>query len=165
MYYHGGSTWDPPGTFHPNGCIGYATSSDGINWTRYSGIPILCKGTPGSWEDFSVAGEAVFNLTAMGIGTGYRMYYTGESNNPRKRGMGMATSNDGINWTRYPGNPVIAYNTLTSFGGWLSSIIRCWFAHRTQMMPIMTVWEDQLVYCWMASSTESCTAAAMSGGT
>jgi beta-1,2-mannobiose phosphorylase / 1,2-beta-oligomannan phosphorylase len=34
--------------------IGYATSPDGINWTKYSDQPVLDKGPSGSWDDTKV---------------------------------------------------------------------------------------------------------------
>nr|MDO8134773.1 hypothetical protein [Candidatus Njordarchaeum guaymaensis] len=35
--------------------IGYATSSDGITWTKHPGNPVLDLGTSGSWDDAGVS--------------------------------------------------------------------------------------------------------------
>lgn len=37
-----------------NSRIGYATSSDGINWTKYASNPVLDLGVSGEWADFNV---------------------------------------------------------------------------------------------------------------
>lgn len=81
--------------------FGYATSSDGINWTKYEGNPIFEKGAPGEWDDYSVAIPYVVRTDTL-----YQMWYTGS----RQDGIwqtGYATSKDGINWTRHPENPIL----------------------------------------------------------
>jgi predicted GH43/DUF377 family glycosyl hydrolase len=76
------------------GNIGYATSSDGVNWIKY-GNPVL---VPGSEWDSNIGPHAiVFN------GTSYIMWYTGNA----ARNIGVATSLNGIDWTKYLGNPVM----------------------------------------------------------
>jgi predicted GH43/DUF377 family glycosyl hydrolase len=74
--------------------IGYATSPDGVTWTKYSGNPIFTPGPTGSWDDGAVSRPIVIHS-----GTGYTMYYVGDSLS-WKRGWGRATSDDGINWVR-----------------------------------------------------------------
>ncbi len=77
--------------------IGYATSTDGLNWIK-NPSPVLDVGPPGSFQDQFVTEPRVFK-----IGSLYRMYYTGHA--VGDTGLGMyrwfyATSADGINWTR-----------------------------------------------------------------
>ena len=77
--------------------IGYATSPDGINWTKRA-TPVLDVGSVNSLEGQYVVEPRVFN-----VGSGYRMYYT--ANAVRQTDVGTArwfyaTSNDGVNWTR-----------------------------------------------------------------
>lgn len=77
--------------------IGYATSTDGLNWTKNPN-PVLDVGPAGSLEDQYVVEPRVFK-----IGSQYRMYYT--ANEVGNSGIGTgrwfyATSNNGINWTR-----------------------------------------------------------------
>ncbi|MCK5560867.1 MAG: hypothetical protein KAJ51_09755, partial [Thermoplasmata archaeon] len=103
MWYGGekGTTWK----------IGYATSIDGINWQKYSNNPILDLGLSGSWDDAEVKDPCVlFN------GIMYKMWFTGmkESNHVNK--VGYATSYDGINWTKYPNNPIISGPTSWNNG-------------------------------------------------
>lgn len=77
--------------------IGYAYSSDGINWTKRSG-PVLDLGAPGTWDDNWVAAPYV-----LFDGTSYRMWYVGDDGTSEY--VGYATSPDGIAWTKYYGNP------------------------------------------------------------
>lgn len=74
--------------------IGYATSPDGINWAKYSGNPVFTVGTSGSWDD-----KYVWRPIVISTGSSYNMYYEGEGTNGYDA-VGMATSPDGINWTR-----------------------------------------------------------------
>lgn len=46
--------WYSGRTFDLRSKIGYATSTDGIHWTKYSGNPVLKLGPPGSWESENV---------------------------------------------------------------------------------------------------------------
>lgn len=52
MWYSGGHS------IESLNAIGYAHSTDGIHWTRYSGSPVL-KGTPESWEQSTVSVPSV----------------------------------------------------------------------------------------------------------
>lgn len=74
--------------------IGYATSPDGVSWTKFNGNPIFTPGPTGSWDDLNVWRPIVIHS-----GAGYTMYYRGESVS-LKNWWGMATSVDGINWIR-----------------------------------------------------------------
>jgi len=90
MYYHGWS--DYSGNWH----IGLATSSDGINWVK-NPDPILF-GTSG-WES-KLAPSSVIKIDSI-----YYLYYSGRINSEIK--VGLATSPDGINWTKNPSNPIL----------------------------------------------------------
>jgi len=82
--------------------IGYATSPDGINWTKYANNPVLSPTE--FWESEGLAEPVViFN------GAQFQMWYSGNT------GTGYATSPDGINWTKYAGNPVL---DAGSSGSW-----------------------------------------------
>jgi predicted GH43/DUF377 family glycosyl hydrolase len=103
LWYSG---WD--GTSGKNTKIGYATSPDGINWTKYAGNPVLDLGDPDEWDDINVAQPEVIK-----DGSIYKMWYSGgDGFNGR---IGYATSPDGINWTKYAGNPVLSQG---SGGSW-----------------------------------------------
>jgi hypothetical protein len=77
--------------------IAYAISTDGISWTKQG--PVLLP-EMGSWEQYGLWGPSV-----LWDGDEYWMWYVGGgSNNPS---IGVATSPDGVNWTKNAGNPVI----------------------------------------------------------
>lgn len=75
--------------------IGYATSPDGINWTKHP-FPVLEAST--DWEGWDVGNPSVLFDETTGI---YEMFYHGDF------GIGRATSPDGINWTKDPVNPIL----------------------------------------------------------
>ena len=82
--------------------IGYATSPDGIVWTKYPGNPVLGLGPSESWEDDDVSSPHV-----LFDGIEYKMWYSGDAGQQWR--LGYATSPDGIVWTKYPGNPVLGF--------------------------------------------------------
>lgn len=87
--------------------VGYAISSDGFNWTKPFSQPVLSPGNYNSWDATTAAAGAIIHES-----NGYKMYYVGWSNHNANWHIGLATSSDGINWTKHP-NPVI-YGT----NGW-----------------------------------------------
>jgi len=90
MWYSGndGSKWR----------IGYATSLDGINWTKNEMNPVLDAGPPGSWDNIGVAGPNVIFIDTI-----FHMWYS----TSEETKIGHATSPDGIGWTKDPDNPVL----------------------------------------------------------
>ncbi|MFA8343188.1 MAG: hypothetical protein ACEPO8_09500 [Rhodothermaceae bacterium] len=94
MWYSGSAD---DGTYR----IGYATSPDGISWTKHSGNPILTSGAAGSWDSYYVSGP-----TVLYDGNNYKMWFSGYDEQNIK--IGYATSSDGINWNKYSGNPVMS---------------------------------------------------------
>ena len=90
MYYHGWS--NPDGPWH----IGLATSSDGTNWVKHAN-PVMYAGT--GWE-FQLGPSCVIKKDNT-----FYLYYLGR-NLPIVK-VGLATSTDGINWTRHPSNPIL----------------------------------------------------------
>jgi predicted GH43/DUF377 family glycosyl hydrolase len=82
--------------------IGYATSLDGINWTKADSVnPVLDLGPEGSWDDESVNFPCV-----LYDGNIYKMWYCGYHGINYR--IGYATSLDGINWTKADSvNPVL----------------------------------------------------------
>ena len=96
LYYHG----------KESGANGYqtflATSSDaGQTWTR-QGI-VLPYGGAGEWDDEYAGTRSVFKYGGL-----YWMYYEGTSSiGANNFKAGVATSTDGITWTKYAGNPIL----------------------------------------------------------
>jgi predicted GH43/DUF377 family glycosyl hydrolase len=75
------------------GRVGYATSPDGITWTKYAGNPVLTVGGTGSWDSVYVGMTGVVK-----VGTTYKLWYRGGSAD--SGGIGYATSPDGTTWTK-----------------------------------------------------------------
>ena len=75
------------------GRVGYATSPDGITWTKYAGNPVLTVGGTSSWDSIYVGMTGVVK-----DGSTYKLWYRGGSAD--NGGIGYATSPDGITWTK-----------------------------------------------------------------
>ena len=93
MYYTGWS--DPFGAWH----IGLATSTDGINWAKQPNPVLFATGGP----EFQIAASSIIKIDNM-----YYLYYNGR--NLPYLDIRLATSPDGINWTKYSGNPILTFN-------------------------------------------------------
>lgn len=87
----------------PPHSIGYASSSDGIHWTKYGNNPVMTIGSEGSWDAQNISDPCV--IFDGGI---YHMWYVGTDDvwDWNAVWIGHATSADGIQWTRDPQNPV-----------------------------------------------------------
>jgi len=75
--------------------IGYAESIDGLNWNIPFNLPILTPGKYGSWD-----GEAVEIGAVLKENDYYKMYYTGSNSSDGNWHIGLAISQDGINWNK-----------------------------------------------------------------
>jgi predicted GH43/DUF377 family glycosyl hydrolase len=93
--------------------VGYAESTDGISWSRPFSNPVLSPGNYGAWDASSVGPGAIIKENGE-----YKMYYVGWADQNSNWDIGLATSTDGINWTKYAGNPIL-YGT----SGWEYQII------------------------------------------
>ena len=71
-------------------------------WARYAGNPVLVEGMTGAWDDHGATFASVIWDSAA---VEFRMYYHGFSGSVHQ--IGLATSPDGLNWTKYAGNPVM----------------------------------------------------------
>ena len=87
--------------------IGLATSTDGINWTKYADNPVLDLGVPVSWDDYQV-----YNPCVLKVSDRYYMWYAGATAEDKKWHVkiGLATSEDGKNWIKHADNPVLSYD-------------------------------------------------------
>jgi len=95
MWYSAGEQYEPD-------AIGYATSPDGINWTKYINNPVFSADIDSTWEKVKIAGAQVFKKDAW-----YYNFYIGYKTVDFAQ-IGIARSRDGIsNWERYPNNPII----------------------------------------------------------
>ncbi len=106
MYYFGDNDNNAVG-----GAFGLATSADGINWVRSDTQPVLVPGNPGEWDGLYIESPSV-----LYDGVSYFMWYSGIDTTYKVR-IGVATSADGINWTKYAENPVIDGGSVYSWEG------------------------------------------------
>ena len=86
--------------------VGYATSDDGINWTKYSAW--LLQGTQGAWD----GGGMTRGVSVIKTSKGYEMWYAAVNEammgtDEERWSIGYALSPDGITWAKNP-NPVIS---------------------------------------------------------
>lgn len=98
---------------------GYATSTDGISWTKYGSNPVFQSGTAGQWDDGTMYGLRVFYFLNT-----FHGWYTsddGSFSSPTTTGIGYASSPDATTWTRGASNPVL--RGITSPEEWISDPI------------------------------------------
>jgi len=86
--------------------VGYATSGDGVSWTKVG--KVLDVGAAGSWDS-----EMVREAWVIKDGTTYKMWYAGTAVWPAFK-IGYATSSDGTTWTKHASNPIFT----GASGGW-----------------------------------------------
>lgn len=96
MWYSAGEQYEP-------NAIGYATSPDGINWTKLKRNPIFAANPESTWEKHKVTAAQVIERDGW-----FYMFYIGFENEHLAR-IGIARSRDGLtNWERLPSNPIIS---------------------------------------------------------
>lgn len=95
-----------------------AFSTPDAGWNKYASNPIMFYGPPAGWDDFSIyAADVMFwdHNDADPSNDEFYMWYSGTSYNMNGKDIGVATSKDGITWTKYNGNPVLRDG---AFGYW-----------------------------------------------
>jgi predicted GH43/DUF377 family glycosyl hydrolase len=107
MYYFGDTD-----NLSNDASIGLATSPDGRHWSRMGNTPVLSPGNPGDWD-----GLFVGDPTVVYDGTTYYMWYSGVDTTWKVR-IGLATSPNGLVWTKYSGNPVLDGGSVYSWEGY-----------------------------------------------
>src|SRR5579859_1848345 len=102
MYYAGTQT---------NGLeqIGMAISADGITWKK-SDTPVFGPGAADTWDATRVHQPRVVKTDSQWV----MLYRTVVAGHPSTIALGIATSTDGIQWTRFNGNPI--FKAATDFG-------------------------------------------------
>jgi len=90
MYFY---TWETNAGLAPTS-IGRATAPEPSGPWVADDEPILVAGSDGEWDELQVVAPTVVKTN-----DGYVMYYTGATSSALS--IGMATSEDGINWTKY----------------------------------------------------------------
>jgi predicted GH43/DUF377 family glycosyl hydrolase len=95
MWYSGGEQYEP-------NAIGYATSPDGLLWTKHPDNPVFRPEKSSAWEQ-----ERVTACQVIRQGESYLMFYIGFRDVDHAQ-IGVARSRDGITaWERHPSNPII----------------------------------------------------------
>ncbi len=98
LVWFDGTTYHAYGAYDNYTKIGHATSADGLSWTNdTANNPVMTVTSGGSYDQTSVAVSNVW----VEDGTWY-MLYRGNGKNTC-----LATSADGLTWTKYASNPVI----------------------------------------------------------
>lgn len=77
--------------------IGYATSVDGIHWNKYA-EPVLLSTS----SQYFLGVHAILKISGL-----YYMYYEASPENDYTFNLNLATSSDGIHWTKYENNPIL----------------------------------------------------------
>jgi len=78
----------------------FGAGADPGTWKKYRRNPVFDIGAAGAWDQ-----GAINSVNVIKDGTIFRMYYAGCTG--VVCGIGLATSKDGIDWIRYPDNPVV----------------------------------------------------------
>jgi predicted GH43/DUF377 family glycosyl hydrolase len=90
---------------------GTGTLPPRLEWRKHAANPVLSRGPAGSWDAFEVATPRVL---VLGLNS-YAMWYTGRDG--RRSQIGIATSTDGVTWTKYAGNPILGPGTTGTWEG------------------------------------------------
>lgn len=91
LYFY---TWNS--STAPAAEIGRATAPSPLGPWMVDPEPMLTHGGPGSWDSAHVDAPSVVRTA-----DGYLMYYAGSTDVPRSAQIGLATSPDGVHWTKY----------------------------------------------------------------
>lgn len=96
MWYSGGEQLEP-------NAIGYATSPDGKEWTKFPANPIFTSDPDSAWEKHKVTACQIVRQ-----GRWHIMFYIGFRDENHAQ-IGIARSRDGLTqWERHPANPIIS---------------------------------------------------------
>lgn len=87
--------------------IGYANSTDGLNWVKYSGNPVIQNGTGVDWDNDDLDPWGVIK-----VGDTYYLYYN-TITSPRE--VGIATSTNLTVWTKDANNPIFDNDRFCAF--------------------------------------------------
>lgn len=113
MWFYGGRSGFPFESSMPQ--TGLATSADGVHWTKYNNEatagapyaasdPVIKVGAEGEWDS-----HRIFGTIVLPTATGYEAWYQGVKppfNTSTPCHIGFATSENGIDWEKWPNNPV-----------------------------------------------------------
>jgi hypothetical protein len=96
MWYSGGEQYEPD-------AIGYATSEEGLRWSKHKDNPVFAADPQNAWERHKVTACQVIR-----DGNWHVMFYIGFRDVHHAQ-IGLARSRDGVTgWQRHPDNPIIS---------------------------------------------------------
>jgi hypothetical protein len=128
LFYHGGNNSAPR-------AIGRATSPTGTSDFTRSGGPVLERGAPGSWDSKFVA-DAKAIAPWEGPDELWRLYYVGR-NDAGQGQVGLATSVDGVSFTKVGSSPVLAVGPQ---GAWDDSDIQAFTPEWDARLGLFRAW-------------------------
>ncbi|NCO38792.1 MAG: hypothetical protein GW911_14255 [Armatimonadetes bacterium] len=95
MWYSGGEQYEP-------NALGYATSADGLHWTKCSENPVFQPDAGSPWERHKVPACQIVQHNGWHV-----MFYIGFRDEHCAQ-IGVARSRDGVTgWERHPQNPIL----------------------------------------------------------
>lgn len=113
LWYTGVTDLDAPDGYQ----LGYAVSTEGTEWSPHPENPLLAS-EDGTWDADSMDAMQVVWDPATDQ---YVMLYQGLNASMGNLGLGVATSTDGVRWSRLPQNPVLDLTApAAGLDGW------CW---------------------------------------
>ena len=116
MWYQSGLNRTISPTGYEAFWIAYATSTDGINWTKQGAV--ISPGPAGSWMDMGPWSPSVIYENGV-----FKMWFVGaKSPLLYRNGVGYATSVDGKNWV-VDSQPVVPLSTLIG-ATWSPTVIK-----------------------------------------
>jgi hypothetical protein len=117
----------PTGTQRSPMLAGYATSGDGLRWTRHPDNPVMSPGPPGAPD-----ANHVYPPYVLYDGEGYRMWYS--AHDFEEWSINYAVSEDGATWERHPANPLMrAAHDGRWDGNFISEPSVLWNGQRLEM--------------------------------
>ena len=97
MWYAAGETYEP-------NALGYAESSDGINWKKSKINPVFTADKENIYEQDRVGGCQVIKTEDMG----YLMFYIGYENIDKAQICAARSANGIAGWEKFSQNPIVA---------------------------------------------------------
>lgn len=82
--------------------IGLAISDDLFHWKKQGSEPVLNLGKQGDWDEFHISDPKIIKVDNT-----FLMFYTGYDSKKKKGRIGLALSNDLINWHKFKKNPIL----------------------------------------------------------
>ncbi len=117
-FYQMWYTASPPGSGWGDYGLGYAVSADGTNWQSNNDNPLF-QADSTAWDSDVFQGQSIVWDADFDQ---YVMMWGGFTIGSGNSGIGVATSPDGVNWTKNPANPVIDFQEVALSQG----VQPCW---------------------------------------